>query len=108
MVKRADLRAMSGKQLAQLQEDIAEALDERKRDAIQALRMKFRELAEAEGLTFEDVTGSKRGKWRRAPVTIKYRDPDDPDNTWTGRGRKPRWLTAKLSGGRDLQDYVVR
>ena len=107
MVQKTELKQMTRKQLAQLQKDIAEALEERKRETIQALRTKYRELAETEGLTFEEVIGSLRGKWRRGPVTVKYRDPNEPRNTWTGRGRKPRWLSAKLVGGKTLQDFVV-
>lgn len=29
----------------------------------------------------------------RKAVPVKYRDPGNPDNTWTGRGRQPRWIT---------------
>ena len=39
------------------------------------------------------------------PVAIKYRDGD---NTWTGRGNKPRWLVARLEEGKQLADFAVR
>ncbi|HQR78526.1 MAG TPA: H-NS histone family protein, partial [Burkholderiaceae bacterium] len=38
------------------------------------------------------------------PVAIKYRDGD---NTWTGRGNKPRWLVARLEEGKQLADFAV-
>ena len=38
------------------------------------------------------------------PVAIKYRDGE---NTWTGRGNKPRWLVARLAEGKQLADFVV-
>ena len=38
------------------------------------------------------------------PVAIKYRDGND---TWTGRGNKPRWLVARLAEGKQLADFTV-
>lgn len=38
------------------------------------------------------------------PVAIKYRDGE---NTWTGRGNKPRWLVARLAEGKQLGDFAV-
>lgn len=34
----------------------------------------------------------------------KYRNPDDPSQTWSGRGRRPRWLSEALEAGRKLED----
>src|ERR1700736_1067472 len=33
-------------------------------------------------------------------VAVKYRDPNNPAKTWTGRGRTPRWMTAATRGGK--------
>jgi DNA-binding protein H-NS len=33
---------------------------------------------------------------RRGPVAPKYRNPENPAETWAGRGLKPRWLTAAI------------
>ena len=46
----------------------------------------------------EEVLGKARtGKGNIAP---KYRDPTDPDNTWTGRGRMPLWMVAATKGNK--------
>ena len=43
---------------------------------------------------------------RDAPSVVpKYRNPDRPSETWSGRGRKPAWLTAQLRQGRKLGDF---
>ena len=42
-----------------------------------------------------------------APVAIKYRDPADAANQWTGRGLPPRWLQAYLDLGRKREDFLV-
>lgn len=39
----------------------------------------------------------------RAVVPPKYRNPDNPGETWTGRGRQPKWLAAKIAAGTDLE-----
>jgi DNA-binding protein H-NS len=62
----------------------------------------------AEGLTFEDVIGTKRrGKQRKKGVLpVKYRDPET-GKAWSGRGRKPVWLVDKLQTGLKLEDFAV-
>src|SRR5262245_32602820 len=50
------------------------------------------------------------GKGRRgiASVAVKYRDPANPENTWTGRGRMPRWMAAASKGGKaKKEDFLV-
>ena len=43
----------------------------------------------------------------RKPVAIRYRDPANPSDTWTGRGKQPRWLVARLASGARLEDFAV-
>jgi DNA-binding protein H-NS len=40
-------------------------------------------------------------------VAPKYRDPDNPSQTWAGRGQAPRWLTAHESQGRKREDFLI-
>jgi DNA-binding protein H-NS len=40
-------------------------------------------------------------------VPPKYHNPDDPTQTWAGRGLKPRWLAAALKAGRKLEDFSI-
>ena len=41
-------------------------------------------------------------------VFPKYRNPTQPSETWAGRGKQPRWLTAQLSSGKKLDDFRIR
>jgi DNA-binding protein H-NS len=46
---------------------------------------------------------------RRYPqVFPKYRNPAEPAETWAGRGKQPRWLTAELRSGKSLDDFRIR
>jgi DNA-binding protein H-NS len=40
-------------------------------------------------------------------VAPKYRNPDNPSETWAGRGLKPRWISAALKGGKKLEDFAI-
>jgi DNA-binding protein H-NS len=40
-------------------------------------------------------------------VAPKYRNPDDPSQTWAGRGAQPRWLKAHLSAGRSREEFAI-
>jgi DNA-binding protein H-NS len=44
-------------------------------------------------------------KAKKFVVPVRYRD--DKGNTWTGRGNKPRWLTAALAEGKKQDDFRV-
>jgi DNA-binding protein H-NS len=48
----------------------------------------------------------KKQTGKRASPPIKFRGPN-PDETWTGRGRRPRWLVALEAEGKDKKDYAV-
>ena len=41
-------------------------------------------------------------------VLPKYRNPAEPSETWSGRGKRPRWLTAQLRSGKRLDDYLIQ
>jgi len=42
------------------------------------------------------------------PVSPKYRNPDQPSETWAGRGRQPRWLIAQLRSGKRIDDFRIK
>ena len=56
----------------------------------------------------EVVSKAKNGKdRRRGKVAVKYRNPKDRSQTWTGRGRKPNWLVAELEAGKSIEAFEV-
>jgi DNA-binding protein H-NS len=44
---------------------------------------------------------------RMGPVAPKYRNPENPAETWAGRGLKPRWLAAAIKGGKKQDDFLI-
>jgi DNA-binding protein H-NS len=53
---------------------------------------------------------AKNGRERRPypRVLPKYQNPDKPSETWAGRGKQPRWVTAQLRFGKTLEDFQIR
>jgi DNA-binding protein H-NS len=47
------------------------------------------------------------GRGARGKVAPKYRNPENPSETWAGRGLKPRWLSAALKAGQKLEDFSI-
>ena len=46
---------------------------------------------------------------RKYPKVLpKYFNPSAPLETWSGRGKQPRWLTAQLRSGKKLDDFLIR
>jgi DNA-binding protein H-NS len=42
------------------------------------------------------------------PVSPKYCNPDQPSETWAGRGKRPRWLVKQLKSGRRVEDFRIQ
>ena len=56
-----------------------------------------------DGFRSRELFGRGSGK-ARGKVAVKYRDRKNPENTWTGRGRMPRWMAAATKGGKARKD----
>jgi DNA-binding protein H-NS len=103
---RLNLEKMSYTQLASLRSQVERAMVDKQTADRAALRQKMADMAGAAGLTLDDVLGKRRkGK---GSVAIKYRDPKNPENTWTGRGRMPRWMAAATKGNKaKKEDFLI-
>jgi DNA-binding protein H-NS len=92
-----DLKSLSPKELKALIANAESHMQEARASQIQEVRKKIDALLSGSGLSLADVypaRGSKGGK--RGSVAPKYRNPDDPNQTWTGRGKRPLWFAAAI------------
>ena len=62
---------------------------------------------ESRGAAGRPSAAKPAGSEKRAAAEPKFRHPTDPNLTWSGRGRRPRWLTEALEAGRDLDDLKI-
>lgn len=101
-----DLNNLSLKELKDLQAQVAKAIasfeDRKKKLALAELEDKAREL----GFSLAELTGAVVTR-KRSPATAKYANPADASDTWSGRGRKPRWFDAALKAGKRPEDMAL-
>lgn len=101
-----DLNNLSLKELKELQAQVAKAIssfeDRKKKEALAELEEKARQL----GFSLAELTGTTLAR-KRAPATAKYANPADASDTWSGRGRKPRWFDAALKAGQRPEDLAI-
>ena len=101
-----DPERMSFKELQEFELKLKKAktsVQERSRSEI---RQKLESIAAQAGFKISDLFGGRGGKGRK--VAAKYANPDDASETWTGRGRKPRWLAAKLKAGEKQEKFLIK
>lgn len=55
----------------------------------------------------EPATPGKSSRRKAGKVAAKYRDPEYKRLTWSGRGRMPRWLAAKVQKGHKVTDFLI-
>jgi DNA-binding protein H-NS len=101
-----DLNSYSLKDLKDLQLKVAKAIatfeDRRKKEALAALEETARDM----GFSLSELTGATVGR-KRSPAVAKYANPADASDTWSGRGRKPRWFAAALKAGKRPDDMAI-
>ena len=57
------------------------------------VREKIQAMAKEHGFEVSELfTGRGKGGRGKTPGAVKYRNPDDHTQTWSGRGRKPNWI----------------
>jgi DNA-binding protein H-NS len=117
-----DLKNMSRRELEKLRADIDKALhkitEAEKKSALEAVK----KAAKAHGFSLDELTGAKPAATSkaaaparvkkpkgdgRAKVAPKYRNPNDPEQTWTGRGRAPKWVEAHIAAGGSKDDLAI-
>jgi DNA-binding protein H-NS len=102
-----DFELMSLDELWSFHERLAAMLAERLTSEKAALEARLRKLNQTEVAPKVERKASG-GERRPYPVVIpKYRNPVDPFETWSGRGKQPRWLVALLRAGKQIEDFRI-
>jgi DNA-binding protein H-NS len=113
MSKKFSLDAMSVDEMWQLHEEVNAALSIRltseKRELEKRLAQLRREKEMRQSEEMESRTRDVPRERRKYPrVFAKYRNPNEPSETWSGRGKQPRWLTAALKLGHTIDEFAIR
>ena len=102
-----NLNDLSLKELKELQAQVEKAVngyhDRRKKEALSELEDRARAL----GFSLAELTGAPVVARKRSAAVAKYANPENAADTWTGRGRKPRWFEEALAAGKSPSDLEV-
>jgi DNA-binding protein H-NS len=102
-MERIELERMSSDNLWSLHLEVAQLLQEKIKAERLALEKRLRVLNTP--LLLKTPVSERRPY---PPVSPKYRNPERPSETWSGRGKQPRWLVAHLKSGRRIDDFAIR
>ena len=105
MAKINGLEKLSFAELGELRNRIDRMMVEKRNEARDEVRRNVTAMLKDHGLSIGDLFGKGR---KGGAVAVKYRDPKNPENTWTGRGRMPRWLVAATKGSKaKKEDFLI-
>jgi len=99
------LDKMSYAELLKLQERIEAAIAEKRVEDAASTKEALRAMAEKAGFSLKDLFGKRDG--RKGSGEVKYRNPKETSQTWTGRGRKPNWLVDAVKKGAKIDTFAI-
>lgn len=103
MINSDQLKEMSVEALENLIANAQDLMDEYERNKKQEVIKEIKALAASANLNI-DIKEEEPPKMKGKGV-MKYRNPEDPRQTWTGRGKRPKWLNDALASGKNLDDF---
>jgi len=102
-----DLSKLSLEELEALAKDIETEVVTRRQAERERVLEQMRELAASIGTTPEELFRRTGKVVVERVVPVKYRHPDDPLLTWSGRGKRPQWVVVALESGKTLDDLAA-
>src|SRR6202521_1846438 len=100
-----NLKSMSIDRLTSLRERVEAALGAKVIEQRRTLESELAKLTRFQGRAALPKSALGRGAWGK--VSPKYRNSENPAETWAGRGLKPRWVTAAIKAGHKLDDFLI-
>ena len=93
-IDKANLR-----ELTELLAKVEAAIEPARQREKAAVMEEIKAIAQTRGLSVQDILGkSSKSHAMRPRDIIRYRNPSNPDQVWSGRGRPPRWIEGKEKG----------
>jgi DNA-binding protein H-NS len=99
------LKTMPIAKLQDLKTQIEAAINAKVSERRRELETELAKLAQFGGRGGKAIRSGRGGA--RGAVAPKYRNPENPAETWAGRGLRPRWLTAAIKGGKKIEDFAI-
>lgn len=101
-----DVSTLNKKQLRELIRKATGRMKNIDKETIAKVKAKVDTVLKSEGVTFAQVYGRRRAG-KTGKVAAKFKNPDGPE-TWSGRGKRPRWFVAALKAGKKDKDLLIK
>jgi len=102
-----DLSSLSLADLKNLLQTIPAEISRREKAEKAEARKALEALAAERGFSLDELVGNVKPEKERSKVAVKYRHPSNPELTWTGRGRQPKWIVEFTANGGTLEQLSV-
>ena len=102
-----DLNNLSTTELQEIIANAKSVLKEKQASQRKGVYAQIKELAASVGATVEIYVPDKKQPRKVAKVPPKYRNPDNAEMTWTGRGVTPVWMRTLIESGRDKSEFLI-
>jgi len=102
-----NLEKMSLDDLKKLRGDVEKAIKSFETRQRKEARKALEKVAKDYGLSLDDVVGGGKSSKRTSKAAPQYRNPANPDETWSGRGRQPGWYKEALAAGKSKDDMKI-
>ena len=105
MASKLTLTNLSTEDIVELEKQLAVEKKKRVRDRIRLARAAAREAIKPYGVSLNELLkGAVGTRGKAAPI---YRNPRNPKQTWSKRGRQPKWVNEYIAGGGKLEDMRI-
>lgn len=102
-----NVEKLSLKELVDLETRVKKAIVMAKNREQDEFLADVKAMAAKRGIALGEVFGGGKSGAKGSKVAVKYRNRDNPAETWTGRGRQPKWLAAAIKKGAKIQDFAI-
>lgn len=108
-IENIDLSVYEVEDLNALVEKAKKEIANKEKMRIMEARNQIQQLASDLNMTVEELLNldAKKKKSSKTVSKIKYRNPADPNQTWTGRGKQPNWLKEAIEMGARKEDFAI-
>lgn len=98
-------------ELQSMIDELQHTLKSRQRAEQASVIQQIRRLAASIGasveIRFEESDNTVSTGKRGGKIAPRYRNPADTNQTWTGRGIKPRWIQEYEAAGRNASEFLI-
>lgn len=105
MTTAVDIDGMGRDELLSLQKQVDKAIKSFEERNLQKAMQAAEAAVQEFGVTLADIVPLIGAK--KSTLPAKYRDPEDPSQTWSGHGRRPKWFLEALDAGKTEQDLEI-